>query len=290
MRITPLTAHIGAAVEDIDITAPLDETTRTSLRAALCRRAVLIFRDQALTDAQQVTFTKALGPLEPTIPSDPIGDGGPIGVLTNIDAEGHIIPPDDKRVLYAVANTLWHSDGAFRHVPLRGSVLAAKVIPPTGGDTEFASLTAPYALLPAARKTEIADLAVEHSMAHSRAQIAPDLMSEEFLNATPPVVHPLVRTVAETGERALLVGSYAGKIIGWPSEKGAELLRDLLEWCTQPQFVYCHRWRTDDLLVYDNRCCLHRGRAWDRAAHARVLHRTTLAGDDSLKAQCPSSP
>ena len=149
------------------------------------------------------------------------------------------------------------------------------------------------ALCPVARRVldrEIGDLAVEHSMAHSRAQIAPDLMSEEFLNATPPVVHPLVRTVAEIGERALLVGSYAGKIIGWPSEKGAELLRDLLEWCTQPQFVYCHRWRTDDLLVYDNRCCLHRGRAWDRAAHARVLHRTTLAGDDSLKAQCPSSP
>ena len=284
MRITPLTDHIGAAVEDIDLTAPLNEGALTTVRSELCRRAVLVFRNQALTDAHQVTFTEALGPLEPTIPSDPIGDGGPIGVLTNIDNEGSIIPPDDKRVLYAIANTLWHSDGAFRRVPLRGSVLAAKIVPPAGGNTEFASLTTPYTLLPTTRKTEIADLAVEHSMAHSRAQIASNLISEEFLNDTPPAIHPLVRTVAETGERALLVGSYAGKIIGWTAQKGCALLRELLEWCTQPQFVYRHHWHADDLLVYDNRCCLHRGSEWDRAAHARVLHRTTLAGDDPLKA------
>ncbi len=279
LTIRKLEEHIGAEVQGVDITSPIDAEILEQLRGALYEYAVLVFHDQDITDGQHVAFSAGFGPLEMTMPNDPIGDGGPIGVISNLDENGEIIPPEDSRTLYTVANTLWHSDGSFKRVPLRGSLLSAKVIPPDGGETEFASLTAAYAALPEQKKADIEDLIAEHSIAHSRAQIAPNLMDEAFQKDTPPVNQRLVRTVPETGKKALLVGSYTTRVHGLPIEEGRTLLKELLEWSTQPQFVYRHEWRVNDLVVYDNRCCLHRGRAWDRGKYKRVLHRTTLAGD-----------
>ena len=279
LTIRKLEEHIGTEVQGVDITSPIDAETFEQLRGALCEYGVLVFHDQEITDAQHVTFSEGFGPLEMTMPNDPIGDGGPIGVISNLDEKGDIIPPEDPRTLYTVANTLWHSDGSFKRVPLRGSLLYAKVVPPEGGETEFASLTAAYAALPDEKKADIEELIAEHSIAHSRAQISPNLMSEAFQKDTPPANQRLVRTIPETGKRALLVGSYTTHIPGLPIEEGKALLKELLEWSTQPQFVYRHRWRAHDLVVYDNRCCLHRGRSWDRGKYKRVLHRTTLAGD-----------
>jgi alpha-ketoglutarate-dependent 2,4-dichlorophenoxyacetate dioxygenase len=280
LTIRKLEEHIGAEVQGIDITSPIDAETFDKLRGALCEYAVLVFHDQDITDEQHVAFSEGFGPLEMTLPNDPIGDGGPIGVISNLDENGDIIPPEDSRTLYTVANTLWHSDGSFKRVPLRGSLLSAKVVPPEGGETEFASLTAAYAALPEQKKVEIERLIVEHSIAHSRAQIAPNLMDEAFQKDTPPANQRLVRTIPETGKKALLVGSYTTRVHGLPIEKGKTLLKEMLEWSTQPQFVYRHTWRVNDLVVYDNRCCLHRGRSWNRGKYKRVLHRTTLAGDD----------
>ena len=279
LTIRKLEEHIGAEIQGVDITSPIDAETFGQLRRALCEYAVLVFHDQAITDEQQVTFSEGFGPLEMTMVNDPIGDGGPIGVISNLDENSDIIPPEDPRTLYTVANTLWHSDGSFKRVPLRGSLLSAKVIPPEGGETEFASLTAAYKALSDQKKAEIEDLIAEHSIAHSRAQIAPNLMEEAFQKDTPPVNQRLVRTIPETGQKALLVGSYTTRVHGLPIEEGKALLKELLEWSTQPQFVYRHTWRVNDLVVYDNRCCLHRGRAWDRGKYKRVLHRTTIAGD-----------
>ena len=279
MYIEHLNEEIGAEVTGVDIRTSIDEETRALLRAALCRYAVLVFRDQKINDAQQVAFSASFGPVEMTLPNDPIGDGGPVGVIANVDEHGEIIPPQDPRMLYTLGNALWHSDGSFREVPLRVSLLAAKVVPPEGGETEFASLTAAYAALSGERKAQLKGLSAEHSLAHSRAQIAANLLSEAFLQETPPVVHPLVRSIPETGASALLVGSYATRVIGWPLEQGQELLQELLQWSTQPRFVYRHSWRAGDLVVYDNRCALHRGRSWQREQYKRILHRTTIAGD-----------
>ena len=279
LTIRKLEEHIGAEVRGVDITASIDVETFEQLRGALCEYGVLVFHDQRITDEQHVAFSEGFGPLEMTMPNDPIGDGGPIGVISNLDKNGDIIPPEDPRTLYTVANTLWHSDGSFKRVPLRGSLLYAKIVPPEGGETEFASLTAAYATLPEQKKVEIEELIAEHSIAHSRAQIAPNLMDEAFQKDTPPVNHRMVRTIPETGKRALLVGSYTTRIHGFPIEEGKVLLKELLEWSTQPQFVYRHEWQVNDLVAYDNRCCLHRGRPWDRGKYKRVLHRTTLAGD-----------
>ena len=280
LKIRKLKEHIGAEIQGVDITSPIDAETFEQLRDALCEHAVLVFHDQEITDDQHVAFSAGFGPLEMTMPNDPIGDGGPIGVISNLDENGDIIPPEDPRTLYTVANTLWHSDGSFKRVPLRGSLLYAKIVPPEGGDTEFASLTAAYAALPEQKKSGYrrSDRS-EHSIAHSREQIAPNLMDEAFQKDTPPVDHRLVRTIPETGQKALLVGSYTTHIPGLPIEEGKALLKELLEWSTRPQFVYRHEWRVNDLVAYDNRCCLHRGRSWDRGKYKRVLHRTTLAGD-----------
>ena len=279
LAIRKLEEHIGAEVEGVDITAPMDGSTFAQLRAALYDSSVLVFRDQNITDEQHVAFTRGFGPIELTLPNDPIGDGGPVGVISNLDENGAVIPPQDPRMLYQRGNELWHSDGAFRRVPLRASLLSAKVVPPEGGETEYASLCAAYAALPAARRAGLEGLAAEHSFAKSRTQIAPNLVDDAFLEEVPPVEHVLVRTIPETGARALLVGSYATRIIGWPLERGRGLLQELLEWSTQPRFVYRHQWRPHDLVVWDNRCCLHRGRPWDRRVHRRVMHRTTVAGD-----------
>ena len=245
LTIRKLEEHIGAEVRGVDITSPIDAETFEQLRHVLCEYAVLVFHDQDITDKQHVAFSKGFGPIELTMANDPIGDGGPIGIISNLDENSEIIPPEDPRTLYTVANTLWHSDGSFKRVPLRGSLLSAKIIPPAGGETEFASLTAAYEALPKQKKADIEELIAEHSIAHSRTQIAPNLMDEAFQKNTPPANQRLVRTLPETGKKALLVGSYTTRIHGLPIEEGKALLKELLEWSTQPQFVYRHTWRCE---------------------------------------------
>ena len=279
MTILPLEEHIAAEVRGIEVGSPHSEETFAQLRRALYKHSVLVFHDQDISDEQQVAFTRGFGRLQVTMASDPYGGGGFINRIANVDEEGRLIPPRDKRSLYQAGNNLWHSDGSFKAVPLRASMLSAKVVPPRGGETEYASLRAAYAALPDSRKAQLEGLVAEHSMAHSRAQIAPGLLTEAFRKETPPVRHVLVRAVPETGEKALYVGSYASHIIGWEREKGSALLKELLDWSTQQQFVYRHRWKTNDLVMWDNRSCLHRGRPWENGIYKRIMHRTTLAGD-----------
>ncbi|MBI86134.1 MAG: 2,4-dichlorophenoxyacetate dioxygenase [Planctomycetaceae bacterium] len=285
IKINRLEGCIGAEVEGVDITGPIDAQTYLQLQDALDEHIVLVFHDQDITDAQQVIFSERFGPLEMSLPSDPFGGGGPVFNIANVDADGQIRPAEDPLTLYQSGNLLWHSDGSFREVPLQTSFLSAKVIPPEGGETEFSSLRAAYAALPSEKKVLLEGLVAEHSMAHSRARIAPNLLSKSFQDEVPPVRHLLVRTISATGEKVHFVGSYASHVIGWPFEKGRDLLQELLQWSTQPQFVYRHQWRVNDLVMWDNRLSLHRGRPWDVGKYKRIMHRTTLAGEGSTVPQ-----
>ena len=278
IKIEKLSEHIGVCVEGVNIANALDADRVQQLRDAFREHCVLVFHDQSISDEQQVRFTQEFGTIAMTLPSDPYGSGGPINRITNVDEHGEIIPADDKRSLYQAGNMLWHSDGSFRPVPLRASFLSAKVVPPTGGETEFACVRAAFAAYPRRKKEALKGLMVEHSMAYSRSQIAPDLMSEEFRKAAPPVRHSLIRTLPETGEKMLHVGAYASHILSWPVEQGRALLKELLEWSTRPQFVFRHQWQARDLVMWDNRYCLHRGRPWEFGRFKRVMHRTTLSG------------
>ena len=143
VTIEKLGQQIGAVVSGVDISSPIDEETLSLLRRAFYSHSVLVFRDQEISNEQHIAFSGGFGPLEMTIANDPVGDGGPIGAICNVDESGDIIPPDDKRMLYQKGNTMWHSDGAFRRVPLRGSLLSAKEVPPEGGEARNTPACAP---------------------------------------------------------------------------------------------------------------------------------------------------
>ena len=218
---------------------------------------------------QHVAFTRRLGPLQMTMVSDPYGGGGPINRFSNLDENGELIPPDDDRSLYQAGNTLWHSDGAFKRVPLRASLLSAKVVPPEGGETEYASLRAAYAALPERKKAELEGLVAEHSMGLLARSDRANLMSEAWLKETPPVRHILVRTIPRRERKALFVGAYASHIVGWPLEKAGLLVEELLEWSTQRPFVYQHEWQADDLVIWTTvRACTGGDRGTAERMHA----------------------
>lgn len=279
LKIEKLGEHLAAEVSGINLASPIPDDTLAELKHAFYRHTVLVFHDQDIDEDQHIAFSKLFGPLEPTMVNDPSGGGGWVNHFSNIDEEGNIIPPDDTRMLYNKGNSLWHSDSSYKEVPSRGGLLYAVDVPPEGGGTEYASMKAAYAALPEAKKKDLEGLVAEHSLLHSRNKIAPGLMDRKFREEVPPVCQRLVREIPETGEKTLLVGSHASHIIGWPVERGSTLLEELVEWVTQPRFVYKHAWKPRDLVMWDNRCALHRGRPWDAANHRRIMRRTTLLGD-----------
>ncbi|MDA1065821.1 MAG: TauD/TfdA family dioxygenase [Verrucomicrobia bacterium] len=279
LRITKLNDLFAAEVEGIDLARPIDDDVFDQLESAFYEHSVLIFRDQNLTEQQHIEFSKKFGPLEPTMVNDPSGGGGWINRISNVDTKGNIIPPSDKSMLYLKGNLLWHSDSSYKKVPSRGALLYALEIPSQGGETEYASMKAGYSALPEEKKKLFQDLVAEHSLLYSRNKISPGLMDTDFQNEVPPVPQKLIRDIPETGEKTLFLGAHASHILGWSIEEGRALLNELLEWTTQSRFVYRHSWKPGDLVMWDNRCSLHRGRPWDAENARRVLRRTTLLGD-----------
>jgi alpha-ketoglutarate-dependent 2,4-dichlorophenoxyacetate dioxygenase len=266
---------VGASLRDID------EPTFAAVRAAFEEHSVLVFHDQHLTDDEQIDFTRRFGPLEETVRSIAQNTrvAPQIADLSNVDAEGNTMSADDRRMLYHKGNQLWHSDSSFKPVPAMASLLSAREVPPEGGETQYASLRAAWEALPLTLQQRLADMVAVHSFAYSRGLVAPGLLLPEQEAALPPVKQRLVRENPATGRRALYLGSHASYIVGMPVEEGRALLRELLEHATRPQFVYQHRWRIGDCVMWDNRAVLHRGREWDTKRHRRVMHRTTVAGE-----------
>jgi alpha-ketoglutarate-dependent 2,4-dichlorophenoxyacetate dioxygenase len=267
-----------AEVSGVDLTRPVDARTIDAIRAAFEEHSILVFRDQDITDAQQVAFSEHFGPLERMLIGSQ-GGGTAFALLTNVDPETDaIIPPDDKRMIRNSANMMWHSDSSFKKVPSLASILSGREVPSEGGETQFASLRAAYDALPDAMKRRIEGLVAEHSFAYSRSLVDPAMLNQEQRDEVPPVPQSLVRQNPVNGRKAFYVGSHASHIIGMPVEEGRALLRQLLEHATQDRFVYTHAWRPKDIVMWDNRAVLHRGRPWDYGTQRRVMHRTTVAG------------
>jgi len=271
--------HFVAEITGVSL-RDLDDATFAQLRAAFEAHAVLVFHDQHLSDEEQIAFTRRFGPLEETTRS--IAQNArvapQIADLSNVDADGHTLSADDRRMLYHKGNQLWHSDSSFKPVPAMASLLSAREVPPEGGETEYASLRAAWEALPLELQQRLEGMVAVHSFAYSRGLIAPGLLLPEQEAALPPVKQALVRVNPVTGRKAVYLGSHASHIVGVPVDEGRRLLRELLEHATQPRFVFQHRWRVGDCVMWDNRAVLHRGRPWD-ARYRRVMHRTTVAGD-----------
>lgn len=278
LKVEKLHPLFVAEVSGVDLQQPVDDATFSEIRDAFETHSILVFRDQDVDDTRQIAFSERFGSLEQMLKGS-MGDGTPIANLSNVDPQtDSIMPPTDKRAIRNSANMLWHTDSSFKRVPALASLLSGREVPPEGGETEFASTRAAYAALPDKRKLGLDDLVAEHSFAFSRGKVDPEMLNQEQRNEVPPVPHPLIRENPVTGQKALYVGSHASHILGRPVEEGRALLEALLDWATQPQFRYLHKWRPKDLVMWDNRCVLHRGRPWD-FKYRRVMRRTTVAGE-----------
>jgi alpha-ketoglutarate-dependent 2,4-dichlorophenoxyacetate dioxygenase len=277
--VTPLTAGFAARIEGVDITRPVDEPTWTDIRAAFEEHSVLAFSGQGLDDDAQIAFSRRFGALEVTRSMNPAA-GTPFARQSNLDIKtGEVIPPDDRRMVYQLANMLWHSDSSFKTVPSLCSLLSARIVPPEGGATEFASTRCAYPSLPETLKRRVETAIAVHDFSWSRDQIRPGFFTEKERAEFPPVRHPVVRTNPVNGRRALFLGAHASHIEGMPVEDGRALLKELLEHVTRPEFCYRHEWQEGDLVIWDNRCVLHRGTPYDTTRHKRLLQRTTVSGD-----------
>ncbi len=278
--VTPVQGDFVARVTGLDLSNQLDEGDFGQVRDAFHRYAVVVFPEQALTDDEQIAFSERFGPLEMSLRKDRQRriDNPRISDISNVDEKDRVFDPDDERAIYNAGNRLWHSDSSFKRVPAMASLLSGREVPPEGGETEYADLRGAWDALPPDRQRGLESLVAEHSFVYSRGLIGYDQFTDAERAAVPPVPQAVVRTHPATGRKSLYLGSHASHILGRPVDEGRALLRELLEFATQPQFVYRHVWRQHDLVMWDNRCALHRGRPWDERRYRRVMHRTTVAG------------
>jgi alpha-ketoglutarate-dependent 2,4-dichlorophenoxyacetate dioxygenase len=251
--------------------------------------AVLVFRDQRLTDDEHLAFARQLdGQLHTRTGSAVLGKSRlgneALADISNLDESGEILATDDRRRMYSLGNRLWHTDASFQDPPGRYSMLLARIVPPVAADTEFADMRAAWDALPAERRAPLEGLRVHHSITHSRQTLGFEFSPGEQ-EALPGAIHPLVRTLPRSGRRSLYLASHASRIVDWPVPEGRLLLHDLIEHATQPRFVYRHAWRVGDLVIWDNRATMHRARPFDDTRHRRELRRvTTLDVDEPAPA------
>lgn len=277
VTIRSLHPLFAAEIRGVDLRVDLDDAAFGAIRDAFEHHSVLVFPGQPLNDDQQLAFSRRFGPLEATR-AGAVGSGTPVAVLTNVGPDGELLPLTHAHMLHTRANQLWHSDSSFKRHPALASLLSGRVVPPEGGETEFASLRAAYAALPETEMRRLEWLVAVHDFSYSRGQIDPDFLDETLRASLPPVEQRLVRRNPVTGEKALFLGSHASHIVGMPAEEGRALLKSLLAFATQPEFVFRHRWTTGDLVMWDNRAVLHRGRPWPESLYPRTMVRTTVAG------------
>jgi alpha-ketoglutarate-dependent 2,4-dichlorophenoxyacetate dioxygenase len=282
ITVTPLHPTLGAELRGVDLTRPIAAEVFAEIEAAFNRYGILVFPEQPVTDEQQLAFSRLFGPLEvnPNYAGAKMRLRPDVADISNLDAEGRVLARDDRRNLFNLGNQLWHTDSSFKRVPAKCSLLSARELPSAGlmgaGETEFADLRAVWDALPEAKKRELDGLVVEHSIFRSRSQIGFADFNDEIFKQLPPVPQALVRHHPASGRTSLYLASHASHIIGWPVEEGRALIEELIAFATQPQFVYRHRWTVGDLVIWDNRCTMHRGRPYDDTQR-RVLHRTTVS-------------
>jgi alpha-ketoglutarate-dependent 2,4-dichlorophenoxyacetate dioxygenase len=271
--------HFVAEASPIDLRRAHDGDTLDAVRAGMDEYAVLIFRDQPFSDTEQLAFAQRFdGTLHTNTGAAVLGKNRfgneALTDISNLDEDGAILKSDDRRRMYALGNRLWHTDASFQDPPGRYSMLSARVVPPAGAGTEFADMRTAYDALDTGTKTQLEGLRAHHSIAYSRQILGFEFSSQEQ-ERLKGAVHPLVQTNPRTQRRSLYLASHASRIIDWPLPEGRLLLRDLIEHATQARFVYRHVWRPGDLVIWDNRATMHRGRPFDDAKHRRELRRVT---------------
>jgi alpha-ketoglutarate-dependent 2,4-dichlorophenoxyacetate dioxygenase len=282
--VVALTFHqlhpcFAAEVGAIDLREVRDRATLDEIRAGMDEYAVLVFRQQPFTDAEQLAFAQRFdGTLHAktgisVLGKNRLGDEA-LTDISNVDENGEIMKSNDRRRMYALGNRLWHTDASFQDPPGRYSMLSARVVPAVSADTEFADMRAAYDALDSDIKAKLQGLRAHHSIAYSREVLGFEF-SEREREQLKGAIHPLVRANPRTQRRSLYLASHASRIVDWPIPEGRLLLRDLIDHATRSQFVYRHAWRVGDLVIWDNLATMHRGKPYDDAVHRRELRRVT---------------
>lgn len=290
MDIVPLGPGFAAELRGVmlaDITA--DDAAYAGVRTAFEEHSVLVFRNQEVTDEGQFAFSRCFGSPEVTKVGS-LGTGTHFITLTNIGSDGEVVPPDHRYALRNKANQLWHTDSSFKRVPALTSVLSARRVPGHGGETEFVSTRLAFERLDFALREKLENSFAWHDYAHSRSQIAPDLASPEERAALPPQCWRMVWKNPANGRSALYLASHAYAVEGMEPAEGKKLIDELMAVATAPGTSYVHKWRKGDVVMWDNRATMHRGRPWP-AHEARLMVRTTISATavDGLERMYPPS-
>ena len=270
-----------AEVGGHDLREAQDPALLATLRALLDEHAVLVFRDQPFDDDEQIAFARRLDGELVTKVGKSVLEGkrrlrhDALTDISNLDENGAILDTADRRRMYALGNRLWHTDASFQQPSARYSMLSARAVPERGGDTEWADMRAAYDALPDDLKQQIAGKRAYHSLLHSRASIGFTDFTDAERAQFPGAEQPLVRVHPGSGRTTLYLASHAERIAGMPVPDGRIVLRELIALATLPQFVYRHRWRVNDFVIWDNRCTMHRGVPFDDASQRRDLRRVT---------------
>jgi alpha-ketoglutarate-dependent 2,4-dichlorophenoxyacetate dioxygenase len=281
ITVQPITADFAAEVGDVELGKPLAADDLAAIRAAFTRYAVLVFPDQEFSDDSQLDFARHFGPLETTVfkarKDHKLRLHENLADVGNLDAENRILETNDRQRLYNLGNRLWHTDSSFKRLPAYCSMLHARSIPPIGGHTEFADMRAAYDALPEKTRQRIDGLVAYHSIMTSRAKLGFADFDETEREAFKPVPQVLVRRLQDSGRMSLYLASHAGAIRGMADDQGRQLIDELTAHATQRQFVYSHRWRVKDLVIWDDRCTMHRGMDFDDQRYARDMRRATVS-------------
>ena len=280
LTVVPITESFAAEIGDIDLSQPVASCDLETINEAFAKYAVLIFPDQRLSQGQHLEFARHFGPLETTIgvyrKDAPLRLSTELADVSNLNHENEVWGKESRVRLFQLGNRLWHTDSSFKRVPARASLLYARTIAPVGGHTEFADERAAYDALPEEMKRRIATMVAEHSIFNSRGRLGFTNFNEEERREMPAVPQVLVRTIPQSGRKSLYLASHAGRIFGMSEAEGRALIDHLIAHATQRQFVYTHRWRVNDLVMWDNRCTLHRGTEFDDLRWKRDVQRATV--------------
>ena len=280
ITVYPVTPSFAAEIGDVELARPIDPTDVRAIKDAFTQYAVLIFPDQHLSQDQHLDFARHFGPLETTIAvyrkDAPLRLRKEFADVSNLNHDNEVWDKESRLRLFQLGNRLWHTDSSFKRLPARASLLYARSIPPVGGHTEFADERAAYDALPEEMKRRLDRLVAEHSIFNSRARLGFTNFSDDERRGMPPVPQMVVRTLPESGRKSLYLASHAGRIFGMPEHEGRALIDQLIAHATQRQFVYTHRWRVNDLVMWDDRCTMHRGTEFDDLRWKRDVQRATV--------------
>jgi alpha-ketoglutarate-dependent 2,4-dichlorophenoxyacetate dioxygenase len=276
-----VTPGFVAEIGDVDLSQPLSPAEVNEIKQAFWDYGVLIFPGQELSDQQHLAFAKHIGPLETSIfalnTNEKLRVAPELADVSNLDAENKIWDANSRVRMLQMGNRLWHTDSSFKYLPARASLLYARTVAPIGGHTEFADLRAAYDALSEDRKRQLEGLVAEHALSYSRARTGFSNFTAAEQANLPPVPQVMVRTLPENGRKSLYLASHAGRVLGMPEAQGRALIDELIAHATQRQFVYTHRWRVHDLVMWDDRCTLHRGSAFDDLRWTRDMLRATVS-------------